>query len=148
MGYLILFTALKILVVILFVINTAAILTWGERRQSAMIQDRIGPNRAVIYLPGVILKVLSLAVGLGLAAAVAGYALAALTRPEGVQLDVGFGLTELAVFLVWFGLVVLRRQARLAKKASGFGGALAQIADARHIFYAGLVAHVIVALLR
>ena len=32
-------------------INIAAILTWAERRQSAMIQDRIGPNRAVIYLP-------------------------------------------------------------------------------------------------
>ncbi|HKQ72050.1 MAG TPA: NADH-quinone oxidoreductase subunit H, partial [Polyangiaceae bacterium] len=50
-GYTILFSALKILLVLLFVINTAALLTWGERRQSAMIQDRIGPNRAVIYAP-------------------------------------------------------------------------------------------------
>src|SRR5207253_11040321 len=103
-GYFFLFTGIKILVVILFVINTAAILTWGERRQSAMIQDRIGPNRAVIYLPGWILKLLSLALGFGLAAAVAGYALAAQKRSELVRLDAGFGLTELAVFLAWAGL--------------------------------------------
>ena len=67
-GYLILFAVLKIVVVLLFVINTAAILTWGERRQCAMIQDRIGPNRAVIFLPGIVFKVLPLVVGLGLAA--------------------------------------------------------------------------------
>ena len=147
-GYFFLFTGLKILVVILFVVNTAAILTWGERRQSAMIQDRIGPNRAVVYLPGAILKVLSLAVGFGLAAAVAAYALVAQKRSESVRLDVGFGLTELAVFLGWFGMVVMRRQARRTGQKSGLGGALARIADARSIFYGGLLAHVVVALLR
>ena len=35
-----------------FVLNLAAILTWADRRQSAMIQDRIGPNRAVIKIFG------------------------------------------------------------------------------------------------
>jgi NADH-quinone oxidoreductase subunit H len=147
-GYSFLFTSLKILVVLLFVVNTAAILTWGERRQSAMIQDRIGPNRAVIYVPGVVLKLLSLALGFGLAAAVVAYALAATRRSELVRLDVGFGLTELAVFLTWFGMVVLRRLARRGGQKTGLGGALARIDDARKIFYGGLAAHVIVALLR
>src|SRR5262245_50646919 len=147
-GYFFLFTGLKILVVILFVINTAAILTWGERRQSAMIQDRIGPNRAVIYLPSWILKLLSLAVGFGLAGAIAAYDLAVQKRSEPVRLDAYFGLTEIAVFLSWFGLVVLRRLARRAGQTSGFGGALARIGDARHIFYGGLVVHVLVALVR
>src|SRR5260370_35649263 len=95
-GYFFLFTGLKILVVLLFVVNTAAILTWGERRQSAMIQDRIGPNRAVIYLPGWLFKVLSLAVGFGLAAAPSGYALLAMKRPESVRLDAALALTALA----------------------------------------------------
>jgi NADH-quinone oxidoreductase subunit H len=41
--------ALKwLLLVFLFVMPLASILTWMERRQSAMMQDRLGPNRANI----------------------------------------------------------------------------------------------------
>ena len=45
-------TAIKILIMVMFVLNLAAILTWADRRQSSMIQDRIGPNRAVIRIFG------------------------------------------------------------------------------------------------
>jgi NADH-quinone oxidoreductase subunit H len=45
-------TIIKILIMAGFVLNLAAILTWLDRRQSSMIQDRIGPNRAVIKLFG------------------------------------------------------------------------------------------------
>src|SRR6187200_3128874 len=34
--------------VFLFVMPVASLLTWAERRQSAMMQDRLGPNRANI----------------------------------------------------------------------------------------------------
>ncbi len=40
----------KILVMVGFLFNVAALLTWLDRRQSAMIQDRIGPNRAVLKI--------------------------------------------------------------------------------------------------
>ncbi len=40
----------KILVMIGFVFNVGALLTWLDRRQGAMIQDRVGPNRAVFKL--------------------------------------------------------------------------------------------------
>ena len=43
---------IKVLVMVMFVLNLAAILTWADRRQSSMIQDRIGPNRAVIKIFG------------------------------------------------------------------------------------------------
>ena len=33
------------------VLNIAGLLTWVERKQSAIMQDRIGANRAVFYLP-------------------------------------------------------------------------------------------------
>jgi NADH-quinone oxidoreductase subunit H len=46
----ILYTVLKIALMIAFTLNMGAILTWADRRQSAMIQDRIGPNRAVIKI--------------------------------------------------------------------------------------------------
>ena len=43
---------IKVLIMVMFVLNLAAILTWADRRQSSMIQDRIGPNRAVIKIFG------------------------------------------------------------------------------------------------
>ena len=42
----------KILIMVMFILNVAGILTWVDRRQSSMIQDRIGPNRAVISIFG------------------------------------------------------------------------------------------------
>ncbi|MBI4483844.1 MAG: NADH-quinone oxidoreductase subunit H [Acidobacteria bacterium] len=40
---------IKIAVVLGFVLNLAALLTWAERKQSAVIQDRIGANRASVF---------------------------------------------------------------------------------------------------
>lgn len=45
-------TIVKIAIMFGFVLNLAAILTWADRRQSAMIQDRVGPNRAVFKIFG------------------------------------------------------------------------------------------------
>jgi NADH-quinone oxidoreductase subunit H len=33
----------------MFVLNLAGVLTWAERRQSAFMQDRLGPNRANVF---------------------------------------------------------------------------------------------------
>ena len=50
--WMIVWAIVKILIMVMFVLNLAAILTWADRRQSSMIQDRIGPNRAVFKLFG------------------------------------------------------------------------------------------------
>jgi len=42
----------KILIMVGFLFNVGGILTWVDRRQSAMIQDRVGPNRAVVKVFG------------------------------------------------------------------------------------------------
>lgn len=42
--------AIKIAIVVGFVFNMGALLTWVDRRQSAMMQDRVGPNRAVLKI--------------------------------------------------------------------------------------------------
>ncbi len=42
----------KIAVIVGFVVNIAAVLTWQERRQMAMIQDRVGPHRANLKIFG------------------------------------------------------------------------------------------------
>src|SRR5271155_2094003 len=51
---------IKILVMVGFLLNLAGVLTWLDRRQSAMIQHRIGPNRAVIKVFGIELRLLGL----------------------------------------------------------------------------------------
>jgi len=49
---LVFWTIVKIVVMVGFVFTLGAVLTWVDRRQSAMIQDRIGPNRAVVTIFG------------------------------------------------------------------------------------------------
>ncbi len=43
-------TAVKILLMVGFVVNIGALLTWYDRRGGAMMQDRVGPNRAGIQI--------------------------------------------------------------------------------------------------
>jgi NADH-quinone oxidoreductase subunit H len=59
-GNQVLWALIKILIMVGFLFNVGGLLTWLDRRQSAMIQDRIGPNRAVIKVFGVELRVAGL----------------------------------------------------------------------------------------
>lgn len=45
-----LWAVVKMAVMFGFLINVGALLTWLDRRQGAMIQDRVGPNRAVLKI--------------------------------------------------------------------------------------------------
>ncbi len=49
-GTQILWTILKILVMVGFLFNVGGLLTWVDRRLSSMIQDRVGPNRAALKI--------------------------------------------------------------------------------------------------
>jgi NADH-quinone oxidoreductase subunit H len=51
-GMSLIWTAVKILVMVGFVVNIGALLTWYDRRGGAMMQDRIGPNRASFKIFG------------------------------------------------------------------------------------------------
>ncbi len=55
-----LWTILKIAIVIGFLVNVAGLLTWYDRRGGAMMQDRIGPNRAALTLGKIQLRIAGL----------------------------------------------------------------------------------------
>jgi NADH-quinone oxidoreductase subunit H len=59
-GSQVIWAIVKILIMVGFLINVGGLLTWVDRRQSAMIQDRVGPNRAFIKVFGVELRIAGL----------------------------------------------------------------------------------------
>ena len=96
---------LKIAIVIGFCLNMSALATWADRRQSAMIQHRVGPNRAVVHVPSFIVQGLLATPGLLLGGAAAvGVSHNAVN--DALVGRIGLGL-QLFVFAAWFNLVVL-----------------------------------------
>ena len=59
-GMALLWTVVKIAVMVGFVFNVAGLLTWYDRRGGAMMQDRIGPNRASLKIFGFELRIAGL----------------------------------------------------------------------------------------
>lgn len=51
---------IKCVIMLMFVMNVAALLTWLDRRGGAMIQDRVGPNRAMIKIGSFELRIAGL----------------------------------------------------------------------------------------
>src|SRR6478609_11184227 len=90
---------LKAFVVVMFAMNVAVVLTWVDRRQGAMIQDRVGPNRAVAWLPTPIAQGLALGPAVLLAAGVLGYCFK--NEVTGPELESrGLLFSQLAVLLL------------------------------------------------
>ena len=91
---------IKVLFAVLMMMNVAVLLTWADRRQGAMIADRIGPNRAVIWLPTWLAQGIAFGPALGMAALVAWLAL---NGPAGAARTTwAILLSQAAIFLTWF----------------------------------------------
>ena len=130
----------KILIVILFLLNTAAVATWADRRQSAMVQDRVGPNRARITLPSLVVRLIvllppSILGGIALLPLLRGI------RPEMAAQTLPIS-AQLAVLVARFSLVVLCGTVRAREPMNGAEASLQKI-EPRTIFYGGVAAHAI-----
>lgn len=139
-------TVIKIAVVLGFLLNMAALTTWADRRQSAMVQDRVGPNRAVVYLPALLARAIVLGSGALAAAAVA---IPFWGKRPGLELARIATGVELAILVTWTSLVFLSARVR---KLSGHAAPYSEGADTafeelvaqvepRTYFYAGITAH-------
>jgi NADH-quinone oxidoreductase subunit H len=136
----------KIVAVILLMIMPLAImLTWADRRLGAMVQDRVGPNRTVVWLPTRVAQGAAVGPALAVCAVVAYIAFGHLAgahappSPEDMASCANV-FAHLAIFMTWVtfavisGLVV-RRGARssLDLWLKNF--------PPRHIVYTGFGAH-------
>jgi NADH-quinone oxidoreductase subunit H len=127
--------------VAMFAMNLAVVLTWVDRRQGAMIQDRVGPNRAVAWLPTPIAQGLALGPAVLLAAGVLGYVHTHEVTGVGLE-ERGFLFSQLAVLLLWLTGCVIASQVKARGAKSSFDLWIQSLGEPRYIFFGGLVAHV------
>ncbi|MCA9647591.1 MAG: hypothetical protein KC492_43175, partial [Myxococcales bacterium] len=127
-------------VVVALSLNIAGLLTWVDRRQGAILQDRVGPERAVVWIP----KRIAQGAVVGPAVLVAGGALALffLSDAEGVTRTTRAVLfSHLAVFITWFTALVIAGRIKLRGVKNSFDRFIASVGDPRRIFYVGLMVH-------
>jgi NADH-quinone oxidoreductase subunit H len=127
-------------VVAMFAMNLAVVLTWVDRRQGSMIQDRVGPNRAVAWIPTPIAQGLALGPALLLAAGVLGYCYK-FEVTGAAQEQRGALFSQLAVLLLWLTGCVIASKVKSRGARSKFDLWIQSLGEPRYIFFGGLVAH-------
>jgi NADH-quinone oxidoreductase subunit H len=132
-------TLVEIVVVLGFLINMAALSVWADRRQSAMVQDRVGPNRAVVYAPSGVVGAIIFGVAALIAAAVD---IPFWRQAPGLELArVTIGI-ELAILVAWFSGMLLSAHVRRTEPENAIDRAVASI-EPRMYFYGGLALHLL-----
>ncbi len=134
--------AAKALFVALFPMILAVVLTWADRRQGAMIQDRVGPNRAVVFLKGRWAAGLAVLAAIGVSVGVLAWASKVLAGSGEKTLEATVFL-QLAILATWGGLVALAGSVRRRGIQCSFDVFLASLGDPRRIAMLGLLAHLL-----
>jgi NADH-quinone oxidoreductase subunit H len=136
--------AAKAFFIVMFAMNVAVILTWVDRRQGAVMQDRVGPNRAVIWLPTWLAQGMALIPAL---AAAGGVILLATSSSSAVpdKTTRAILFSHLAILMTWLTGLVIAGRVRQRGPRSSFDLWIQWIGDPRRIFFAGLAAHGVVA---
>lgn len=129
----------KILVIFMFLLNMAAISIWADRRQSAMVQDRVGPNRAVAHVPSHPLRAVIFFVSV-LVAAPFGYFF--WQEAPGVELARITTGVEVAILVGWFTLMLLSAHVRRNGPENALDAMVAEV-EPRNFFYGGLALHLL-----
>lgn len=133
-------------VVVALALGIGGLLTWADRRGGAMMQERIGPNRAVIWLPRPVAQALLVAPALLVAAGMVAWAVASRSLDGPPRTARAFGFAHAAVLLVWVTGVMVARIVAAQGVRSSFDAFVAWLGGARRILVAGLIAHALVAL--
>ncbi|HEX5099707.1 MAG TPA: hypothetical protein VFV94_09420, partial [Polyangiaceae bacterium] len=141
-----------VVVVVMGVMPIAIMLTWADRRLGSMIQDRIGPNRTVVWLPTPVAMGGAVVPALGAAALVgylaAGYKLGFGEEPVGIErANAAMGYSQLGIFLTWATFAIIAGVVRARGARSKFDLWIGQFSP-RSIVYLGFGAHAAAAIVR
>ena len=131
---------LKAFVVVMFAMNVAVILTWADRRQGAMIQDRVGPNRAVAWIPTIVAQGIALGPAFAVVAGV-GFVLVKLEPPPEELGPRAMLFSQVGILFTWLTGIVLAGKVQTRGILNSFDAWLFSLGDPRRIFYGGLFAH-------
>ncbi|HET9957721.1 MAG TPA: complex I subunit 1 family protein [Polyangiaceae bacterium] len=139
-----LISGLRAFIVVMFAMNVAVILTWADRRQGAAIQDRVGPNRAVAWIPTKVAQALAVLPALGVVAGIVAFAFVAARNLDAESRPfASVVFSQLAVFMWWLtGLVIAGRVVRRGPRSS-FDVFVSTLGNPRNFLYGGLVAHAV-----
>lgn len=139
---------LKAGAVVLFPLVLSAVLTWADRRQGAMTQDRVGPNRAVVFVPTrwaqaavVLPAVLAVALFLWWVVASKG-----VQGPERTR-QAAF-CSHLAILALWTTALGVAGHVRRFGAHNDLDRAVARVGDPRQFVYYGMGLHAVAALVQ
>lgn len=131
--------------VVMFGMNVAVILTWVDRRQGAMIQDRVGPDRAVVWLPTWLARPLAIVPALVAAGAVLGLAMLEKRARGDAPVSMGRAiiLSQLAVFMTWATAAAMAARVRRQGVESGLDRAISSLGAPRQLAIGGVVTQLV-----
>jgi len=137
--------AVWVVVVVMGVMPIAIMLTWADRRLGSMIQDRIGPNRSVIWLPTRVAQGGAVAPALGaaglVALAAAGYKVGIGDEPLGVdRANAALAYSQFGIFLTWATFAIIAGVVRARGARSSLDLWIQQYSP-RSIVYLGFALH-------
>lgn len=130
----------KAAIVVLFVLTVGGVLTWADRRQGAMIQDRVGPNRAVVFIPAKAAVVLALAPAIAATGALLWFVYGHKVRGA-ERTAYAAAYAHLAILLLWATGLGIAARIRVRGPKNAFDAFIAALGDPRRFFYLGLAAH-------
>ncbi|HEY5957053.1 MAG TPA: hypothetical protein VIV60_10890, partial [Polyangiaceae bacterium] len=131
----------KALFYALFAMNLAVILTWADRRQGAMIQDRVGPNRAVIFMPGKLAALMALLPALGVGTLVLWWTTKTEFEPSS-RVVASALFSQAAILATWVTATFIAGRVRLRGVRSSFDLFVRGLGDPRRFVVVGLCLHV------
>lgn len=138
-----LIVVLKAAFVAAFGMGLGVLLTWADRRQGSMIQDRVGPNRAVVFLPGRLVAVLAVLPAVAVAGAMVVLPIL-LSENLALRTAIAAVFSHVAVLLLWVTGVSIAGRVRVRGPRNLVDRALQALGDPRRIIYGGLAAHAMV----